>query len=163
MMFRADVVAIRSRTVNPHYVDLSCLEYPFRLETTSTSFGIKFDSKLTFEVHVGGIVSRVAQRICMLRLVKMFSWTPLLLRCYYEFVLKMLEYCSPVWRSAADCHLQLLDLNKKQINFDLRNKVSERINRNGSDIHIDYRRTALGQKKTVSVSGAKLWNSIPMF
>ena len=32
-------------------------------------------------------------------------------------------------------------------------KVSQRITRNGSDVHIDYRRTADGQK-AVSVSGA---------
>ena len=53
------------------------------------------------------------------------------------------------------------DSNVKKINFDLRNKVSQRITWNGSDVHIDYRRTALGQK-AVSVSGAKLWNSIPI-
>ena len=54
------------------------------------------------------------------------------------------------------------DSNVKKINFDLRNKVSQKINRNGgSDIHIDFRRTALGQK-AFSASGAKLWNSIPM-
>ena len=56
------------------------------------------------------------------------------------------------------------DSNVKKINFDLRNKVSQRRNINGSDvlcIDIDYRRTAVGQK-AVSVSGAKLWNSIQM-
>ena len=53
------------------------------------------------------------------------------------------------------------DSNVKKINFDLRNKVSQRITRNGSDVHIDYRRTAVGHK-AVSVSGAKLWNSIMM-
>ena len=53
------------------------------------------------------------------------------------------------------------DSNVKNINFDLRNKVSQRITRNGSDVHVDYGRTAAGQK-AVSVSGAKLWNSIPM-
>ena len=53
------------------------------------------------------------------------------------------------------------DSNMKKINFDLRNKVSQRITRNGSDVHIDYRRTAVWQK-TVSVSGVKLWNSITM-
>ena len=37
--------------------------------------------------------------------------------------------------------------NVKKINFDLRNKVSQRITRNGSDVHIDYRRQALGDKK----------------
>ena len=49
------------------------------------------------------------------------------------------------------------DSNVKKVNFDIRNKVSQRITRNGSD----YRRTAVGQK-AVSVSGAKLWNSISM-
>ena len=53
------------------------------------------------------------------------------------------------------------DSNVKKINFDLQNKVSQRITRNGSDVHIDYRRTALEQK-AVSVSGAKLCNSIPI-
>ena len=47
------------------------------------------------------------------------------------------------------------DSNVKKINCDLRNKVSQRITRNGSDVHIDYRRTAVGQK-AVSVMGAKL-------
>ena len=47
------------------------------------------------------------------------------------------------------------DLNVKKINFVLRNKVSQSITRNGSDVHIDYRRTAVGQK-AVLVSGAKL-------
>ena len=51
------------------------------------------------------------------------------------------------------------DSSVKNINFDLRNKVSQRITRNGSDVHIHYRRTAVGQK-AVSVSDAKLWNSI---
>ena len=51
------------------------------------------------------------------------------------------------------------DSKVKKINFDLRNKVSQRITKNGSDVHIDYQRTAVGQK-VVSVSGAKLWNSI---
>ena len=53
------------------------------------------------------------------------------------------------------------DSTVKQTNFALRNKVSQRITRNGSDVHIDFRRIALGQK-VVSASGAKLWNSIVM-
>ena len=41
----------------------------------------------------------------------MSLWIPLcmLLPCYYSFVLPILEYCSPVWGSAAECHLQLLE------------------------------------------------------
>ena len=46
------------------------------------------------------------------------------------------------------------DSNVKNIDFDLWNKVSQRMT-NGCDVHIDYRRTAVG-KKVVSLSGAKL-------
>ena len=53
------------------------------------------------------------------------------------------------------------DLNVKKINIDLQNKVSQIITKNSKDVHIDYRRTVVGQK-AVSVSGAKLWNSIPI-
>ena len=50
--------------------------------------GLKFDSRLTFEDHVRGIVSCVSQRIGILRLLKcVFVDTYVLLRCYYAFVL----------------------------------------------------------------------------
>ena len=45
------------------------------------------------------------------------------------------------------------DSNVKKVNFDLRNKVSQRMTRKGSDVHLDYRRTAVRQK-AVSVSGS---------
>ena len=45
------------------------------------------------------------------------------------------------------------DSNVKKINFGLRYKVSQGITRNGSDVHIDYRRTEVGQKAFL-VSGA---------
>ena len=57
-----------------------------------------------------GIVSRVSQRIGILRLVKrIFVDTSVLLRCYYAFVLLILEYFSPVWALAAEYRLQLLE------------------------------------------------------
>ena len=72
--------------------------------------GVKFDRKLAFEDHVRRIVSRVSQRIGILRLVKLvFVDTSELLRCYYAFVLPILEYCSPRWGSAVECHLQLVE------------------------------------------------------
>ena len=55
-------------------------------------------------------VSRVFQRIGILRLMKGgLVDTSVLPRCYNAFVLPILEYCSPVWGSAAECHLQLLE------------------------------------------------------
>ena len=45
-----------------------------------------------------GIVSRVSQRIGVLRLVKhVFVDTSVLLRCYYAFVLPILEYVLQCW------------------------------------------------------------------
>ena len=72
--------------------------------------GLKFDSWLTFENHVGGIASPISQRIGILRLVKYVFGDSVLLRCYYEFVFPILEYCPPVWDAAAECHLPLLEL-----------------------------------------------------
>ena len=55
--------------------------------------GMKFDRKLTFEDHVPGTISHVAQRIGILRLVKrIFGDTCVLLCCYYAFVLPIQEY-----------------------------------------------------------------------
>ena len=51
------------------------------------------------------------------------------------------------------------DSNVKKINFDLWNKVSQRITRNSSDIHIDYHRTAIGQKLSqYQVQGYGIWS-----
>ena len=56
------------------------------------------------------ILIMVSQKICILRLVKrIFMDTTELLRYYYEFVLPIIEYCSPVWGSAAECHIQSLE------------------------------------------------------
>ena len=73
--------------------------------------GVKFDSNLTFEDHLLGIVSRVSHRIGILRMVKrIFVDTFVLLLCYFAYsVLPILEYCSPVWKSAAEYHLQPLE------------------------------------------------------
>ena len=60
--------------------------------------GVKFDSRLTFEGHMRGIVSRVSQIISILRLVKsVFVDSSVLLRWYYALVQPIFEYCSPVW------------------------------------------------------------------
>ena len=61
-------------------VTWSCLGFPFALVRTSTYCHyslVKFDSKLTFENHVCLIISRVSQRIGVLRLMKRVLWTPL--------------------------------------------------------------------------------------
>ena len=92
-------------------VTWSCLGFLSELVPTSTLLFMKFDSKLTFEDRVRPIVSRVSQRICILKLVKhIFVDTSVLLCCYFVFVIPIVEYCSSVWGSAVECHLRLLEL-----------------------------------------------------
>ena len=90
------LVVSRSRTVTLHMVTWSSLCFLSELVATSK---VKFDTKLTFEDHVRDIVSRVSQRIVILKLF----------RCYFPFDLPILEYCLSVWGSAAECHLQLFE------------------------------------------------------
>ena len=104
------LVVSRSMTVSPPRFDLFLSGVSIRASPNLDILGVMFDSKLTFEDHVRGIVSRVSQRISILRLVKcIFVYTSVLLRCYFAFILPILKYCSPVWRSAAECHFQFPD------------------------------------------------------
>ena len=107
------LVVSRSRTVYPPHGDFHLSGVSISASLNHGILGVTFDSRLTFRDHVRGIANSVSQRISILRLVKrLLVDTSVLLRCYYAFVLPILEYCSPVWRSAAECHLQLL---KRQV------------------------------------------------
>ena len=44
-----------------------------------------------------------------------------MLHCFNSFILPCLEYCAPVWSSAADSHLKLLDRSLSAIKFLLPN------------------------------------------
>ena len=104
------LVVSRSRTMSHPHGDLVLSGVSIRASPNLDILGVKFDSKLTFEDYVRGIISRVSQIICILRLVKrIFVGTSVLLRCYFAFVLPILEHSSPVYGSAAACHLQFLE------------------------------------------------------
>ena len=91
------LVVSRSRTVSPPRGDLVLSGVSIRARPNIDILGVKFDRKFTFEDHVRGIVSRVPQRIYIFWLVKrIFVDTLMLLRCYFAFVLPILEYCSAV-------------------------------------------------------------------
>ena len=93
-----------SRTVNHLHGDLVLSGVSICACPNLDILGMKLRSSLTFEDHVRGIVSRVSKIICIFRSVKrVFVDTSVLLRCYYAFVLPILEYCSPMWWSAAEC------------------------------------------------------------
>ena len=57
-----------------------------------------------------GVMSLVSHKIGILRRMNSaLTDTSVLLRYYYAFVLIILEYCSPVCGSAANCYLNFLE------------------------------------------------------
>ena len=56
--------------MNPLHVNFVLYMVSIRASPYLDILGVKFYSKLTFEYHVRGIVSRVSQLIVILRLVK---------------------------------------------------------------------------------------------
>ena len=107
------LVVSRSRTVNSLRGDLVLSGVSIHDISNLDILGVKFDSKLTFEVHVCSIVFSClsenwyfgVKEACLVD-------TSVLLHCYHAFVLPIVEYCPPVWGSTVECHLQLL---KRQV------------------------------------------------
>ena len=74
-------------------------------------FWVTFDSKMTFEKHLGSVSRAASQRLGILgESWRVFHDRSLLGRWFQGFVPPVLEYCSTVMCSAADTHLKLLDL-----------------------------------------------------
>ena len=72
--------------------------------------GVTFDSKLTFVKHLRSVSRPASQRLGILRkFCRVFDDRLLIGRCFWGFVLPVLEYCSAVRCTAADTHLKLLD------------------------------------------------------
>ena len=70
--------------------------------------GVTFDLKMTFEKHLRSVSRAASQRLGILKKSwRVFHDRALLGRCFWGFVLPVLEYCSAVWCSAADTHLLL--------------------------------------------------------
>ena len=91
------LVIRRSRTVNLPLGVLVLSGISIRDSRNLDIRYVKFYRKLTFEDQLHGIVSHVSQRIVILRLVKrIFVDSSVLLRCYFSFVLPILEHCSRV-------------------------------------------------------------------
>ena len=80
-------------------VTWSCLGFPFPL--VPNSIFLAWSSTTGSPSKTTCAVLRLVNRVCM--------DTTLLLRCYCAFVLSIPEYCFLVYRSAAECHLQLIE------------------------------------------------------
>ena len=104
------MVVSRSRTVHPQLTPLTLDGTVLKESADLVILGAMFDAKLTFEKHLCSVSSATAWRLVTTRKSwQVFHDRSLLLRSFWNFVLPVLEYCSAVWCSAANSHLQLLD------------------------------------------------------
>jgi len=103
-------VAGRSRTVLPYHPALTVGDAVLDESDSLMVLGVTFDPKLTFERHVRNIVSMASQKLGIIRKAnRIFGDAAVTSGCFRSFVLPLLEYCSPVWSSAAESHLRLLE------------------------------------------------------
>ena len=112
------MIVSRSRTLQPEHPDLILDNIPITVSDSFKILGVTFDSKFTFESHIRSISSSTAQRLGLLRKsFKIFNDRSVLTKCFNSFILSCFEYCSPIWISAADSHLRILDRNLNGCKF----------------------------------------------
>ena len=93
-------------------IDGSVVEIVFELKI----LGVILDSKFTFEKQVRAISTTASMRVGILRKIMcVFRDVAIVAKCFCSFILPVLEYCSPVWMSAATSHLSLLDCVVSQV------------------------------------------------
>ena len=74
------------------------------------------DSKLTLEKQVRAIAASASRKVVSLRkTMSVFRVVTVVAKCFWAFVLPVLEYCSPVWMSAATSLPLLLDRVVSQV------------------------------------------------
>ena len=112
------IVISRSRTAFPCHPDIVVGGATIPPCSTLKLLGVTFDPKFTFETHLRSVASSISQKVGLLRKCrKIYSSDDVVRNCFYSFILPHFEYCYPVWLSASESHLMLLDRAFGQIKF----------------------------------------------
>ena len=118
------MIVSRSRTVFLPHPDLLVGSTSLNSCDSLKILGVMFGSKFTFERHIRSICSSVAQKIGLRRKsFRIFGDRDVLLTCFNSFILPCLEYYSPVWSSAADSHLKLIDKNLRVCDMSVNRRI----------------------------------------
>ena len=100
----------RSRTLLPAHPDISIGNVVLENVIELRILGMILDAKLTFERHLGSVLTSAAQKIGILRQAwSIYRDVSVISRCFWTLILPILEYCSPIWGSSAEGHLALLN------------------------------------------------------
>ena len=92
------MIVSRSRTMHQQSPPLTIGGTILKESDDLVVLGVTFDSKLTFEKHLRLVSRAASQGLGILRKSwRVFHDRSLLERCFWDFVLPVLEYCSAAW------------------------------------------------------------------
>ena len=104
------IIVSRSRAHDPPHPPLFLCGSPLKISCSLKLLGVLIDGKLTFEKHLRSVASSIAQKTGLLRkCFRALGNDDAVLKSFYAFILPCFEYCMPIWLSAAEYHLKLLD------------------------------------------------------
>ena len=104
------MIVSRSCTMHPQLPLVSICKTELKVSDDLVILGLTFDSNMTFEKHLRSVPRAAFQRFGIFRKSwRVFCDRALLGRCFWGFILRVLEYCSAVWCSAPITHFKLLD------------------------------------------------------
>ena len=99
-----------SCTVEPLFPDLVVNGTVVEMVSELKNLGAILDSNLAFEKQFRAIAASASRRVGILRkTMSVFRDVAVVAKCFWAFILPVLEYCSPVWMSTATSRLSLLD------------------------------------------------------
>jgi len=112
------MIVSRSRTPYPPHPPLSLCGTSLEESDHLVLLGVTLDSKLTFEKHIRQMAASISQKIGILRkCYRTLGRSEAINKSFFAYVLPCFEYCAPVWSSAADSHLKLLDRALNKVKF----------------------------------------------
>ena len=104
------ILISRSHMVEPLLPDLVVDGNVVEMVSELKILGVILDSKLAFEKQVRAIAASASRRVgILMKTMSVFRDVAVVAKCFWAFILPVLEYCSPFWMSAATSHLSLLD------------------------------------------------------
>ena len=92
------MIVSRSHTMHPQSPELTIGRTVLKGSDDLVILGVTFDSNMSLEKHLRSVSRAASQRLGILRKSwQVFHGRLLLGRCFWFFVLSVLEYCSAVW------------------------------------------------------------------
>ena len=107
----------RYRTVESLFPDLAVDGTAVEMVLELKILCVNLDSKLAFKKQVREIAASALRRVGILsKTMIVIRDVAVVAKCFWAFILPMLEYCSPILMSAATSHLSLVDRVVGQVN-----------------------------------------------